>query len=248
MHVVEDVVERGREPVDVLVVDRRDEHRIQALQDQVGDLVAFVLELLDAAGLRGDVFVLGDQVRGASARLPRCCSPGGRGARRSSRRAEPGGTATGASSSSSDLLGSEDAYPAAAADNPVSVDELVAEAPHREEVGGVVGSSSNLRRRRFTWTSSVRVSPRSSRRTHTSSIRKSWSAGAPCAAGRPRAARIPSAGEPPAGLDDHLVLRNVHPRGPAHEDLRRRMAAGARTLRRLARTREISCIENGFVT
>jgi hypothetical protein len=41
--VVDDVVESGGERVDVLAVDRRDERLVEALDDVVGDPVAFVL-------------------------------------------------------------------------------------------------------------------------------------------------------------------------------------------------------------
>src|SRR5438093_2812373 len=44
---VHDVVERARERVDVLAVERRDERAVQALNDLVGQEVALVLDLLD---------------------------------------------------------------------------------------------------------------------------------------------------------------------------------------------------------
>ena len=47
LDVVEDVVETGREGVDVLVVERGDEGSIQGAHDLVGKLVALVLEGLD---------------------------------------------------------------------------------------------------------------------------------------------------------------------------------------------------------
>src|SRR5713226_3408874 len=48
---VEHVVEAGREVVDVLAVDRRDEDRVEPPDDLVSDLVASVLDLLDRVGL-----------------------------------------------------------------------------------------------------------------------------------------------------------------------------------------------------
>src|SRR6266571_2578735 len=48
---VEHVVEAGREVVDVLAVDRRDEGRVEPPDDLVGDLVARVFDFLDGVGL-----------------------------------------------------------------------------------------------------------------------------------------------------------------------------------------------------
>ena len=50
--VVDDVVDRGREPVDVLAVERRDVLRVQELDDLARDAVALVLELLDLRASR----------------------------------------------------------------------------------------------------------------------------------------------------------------------------------------------------
>jgi hypothetical protein len=47
LDVVHDVVELGRERVDVLAVDRRDEGRVETLDDVVGDPVALLLGLED---------------------------------------------------------------------------------------------------------------------------------------------------------------------------------------------------------
>src|SRR5438876_4124417 len=51
---VHDVVERARERVDVLAVERRDERAVQALNDLVGQEVALVLDFLDLVGLVPD--------------------------------------------------------------------------------------------------------------------------------------------------------------------------------------------------
>ena len=49
LDVVDDVVHLGRERVDVLAVDRRDEGRVEPLDDVVGDPVALLLGLEDVA-------------------------------------------------------------------------------------------------------------------------------------------------------------------------------------------------------
>src|SRR5437867_513623 len=51
LDVVEDVVEPAGEIVDVLAIDRRDERRVEALDDLVGDLVGLMLDFLDRVGL-----------------------------------------------------------------------------------------------------------------------------------------------------------------------------------------------------
>src|SRR5438034_548621 len=51
LDVVEHVVQPRGEVVDVLAIDRRDEGRVQLLDDLVGDLVARVLDFLDLMGL-----------------------------------------------------------------------------------------------------------------------------------------------------------------------------------------------------
>src|SRR5256884_9512677 len=51
LEVVEHVVEAGREVVDVLAVERRDEGRVQPFDDLVRDLVARVLDLFDRVRL-----------------------------------------------------------------------------------------------------------------------------------------------------------------------------------------------------
>ena len=59
---VENVVERGREGVNVLAVDRCDERRVEPTDDRVCDLVALMLALLDPLGLRLHVLVILDEV------------------------------------------------------------------------------------------------------------------------------------------------------------------------------------------
>src|SRR5436190_16265096 len=51
LEVVQHVVDAGREVVDVLAVERRDEGRVQPFDDLVGDLVARVLDLFDRVRL-----------------------------------------------------------------------------------------------------------------------------------------------------------------------------------------------------
>src|SRR5205814_1249989 len=59
---VEHVVERRGERVDVFAIHRRDERRVQALDDLVGDRVALVLSLLDPSRLQLDVGEVLDEV------------------------------------------------------------------------------------------------------------------------------------------------------------------------------------------
>ena len=51
LDVIHDVVEPGRDPVDVAAVDGRDERAVQHLQRALADLVGLVLDLPDAPGL-----------------------------------------------------------------------------------------------------------------------------------------------------------------------------------------------------
>ena len=50
---VDDVVQPNRQPVDVVAIDRRHEGAVDPAEDVVGDLVALVLERLDAFGDAG---------------------------------------------------------------------------------------------------------------------------------------------------------------------------------------------------
>ncbi len=51
---IHDVVERARELVNVLAVERRDERAIQPLDDVVRQRIALVLDVLDVVGVRPD--------------------------------------------------------------------------------------------------------------------------------------------------------------------------------------------------
>src|SRR5205085_1296911 len=59
---VEHVVHRSSESVDVLAIYRSDEHRVEAADDLVSDVVAFVFALGDASSLDLDVPIILDQI------------------------------------------------------------------------------------------------------------------------------------------------------------------------------------------